>query len=66
VDSSHGDVINYHSQTTDISTNHFFPIKLSKLSINILDEDGETIDINGVDYHMICEATVLGDLPEDF
>jgi hypothetical protein len=66
LDSSHGDVINYHSQTTDISTNHFFPIKLSKLSINILDEDGETIDINGVDYHMICEATVLGDLPEDF
>jgi len=66
VDGSQGSILNYHSQTTDLSTNHFFPIKLSKLSINILDEDGELLNLNGTDYHMICEATVLGDLPEDF
>jgi len=66
VDASSGSIINYHSQTTDLSTNHFFPIKLSKLSINILDEDGELLHLNGTNYNMICEATVLGDLPEDF
>jgi hypothetical protein len=66
VDSSQGDILTYHSQSTDISTNHFFPIKLSKLTVNLLDESGSLLHLNGIDFHMICEATVLGDLPEDF
>ena len=66
VDSSQGEILTYHSQSTDISTNHFFPIKLSQLTIKLLDENGALLDLNGLDFHMICEATVIGDLPEDF
>jgi len=51
----------YHSQTTDLTDNHFFPIELFKLSINLINVTSQSTNLN-----MICEATVLGDLPEDF
>jgi len=66
IDSTYGSIINYHSLTTDLSTNKFYPIKLSTLSLNLLDENGNILNLNGTDFHMICEATVLGDLPENF
>jgi len=63
--SSYGSIIQYKALDTDMSSNHFFPIKLTHLDIKVLDEFGNTIGMNGVDYNLVCEVIIMGDLPEN-
>ena len=65
VSKSFGEIIEYKAETTQLSSNHFFPIKLTQLEIKILDEFGINVGMNGIDYSLVCEITILGDLPED-
>ena len=58
-------IINYSADLTDLNYNNFFPIKLTHLDIRVLDEFGNVIDLNGLDFNITCEVTMLGDLPED-
>jgi hypothetical protein len=60
-----GEIEEYKAQAPDISQNYFFPIKLTQLDIRILDEFGNLIGMNGVDYSLVCEMIVIGDLPDD-
>jgi len=60
-----GEIVQYKAQEPDISKNYFFPIKLTHLDIKIFDEFGNNIDMNSLDYSLICEAVLLGDLPEE-
>ena len=58
-------IINYSADLMDLNCNNFFPIKLTHLDIRVLDEFGNVIDLNGLDFNVTCEVTMLGDLPED-
>jgi len=58
-------IINYSADLMDLNCNNFFPIKLTHLDIRVLDEFGNIIDLNGLDFNITCEVTLLGDLPED-
>jgi hypothetical protein len=58
-------IINYSADLMDLNSNNFFPIKLTHLDIRVLDEFGNAIDLNGLDFNITCEVTLLGDLPED-
>ena len=64
ISGSLGDIVEYKAQDPDISINNFFPIKLTHLDIKVLDEFGNNIEMNSVDYNLICEVVILGDLPE--
>jgi len=65
ITANRGEIVQYKAQDPDMSRNHFFPIKLTHLDIKILDEFGNTIGLNGVDYNLVCEAIILGDLPDN-
>ena len=65
VNAGRGEIVEYKAQDPDMSRNHFFPIKLTHLDIKVLDEFGNNLGMNGVDYNLICEAIILGDLPEN-
>jgi len=58
-------IINYSADLMDLNSNNFYPIKLTHLDIRVLDEFGNAIDLNGLDFNITCEVTLLGDLPED-
>ena len=59
-----GSIINYSANPANLIHENFYPISLTKLTINPLDEFGTKIDFNGVSCHFTFEAVILKNVPD--
>jgi len=59
-----GSIINYSANPANLIHENFYPISLTKLTINPLDEFGSKIDFNGVSCHFTFEAVLLKNVPD--
>ena len=59
----HGTTQEYHARTIDLNTRHARShADLHKLTVQLLDEHGTSLDLNGANIHLVCEVTVIGNV----